>query len=109
MEYPNELWQSDCMHGPKVLVDGKLRKSYLFAAIDDHSRLIPHAQFYLRENIDCYRDCLIHALEKRGLPRKLYVDQRPAFRSEKIRYACASLGIALVHLRNPSAAPVVMC
>ena len=97
VEYPNELWQSDCMHGPKVVVEGKLRKSYLFAAIDDHSRLIPHAQFYLRENIDCYRDCLIQALEKRGLPRKLYVDQGPAFRSEKLRFACASLGIALVY------------
>ena len=73
-ELPNELWQSDCMHGPKVLLDGGMRKSYLFAIIDDHSRLIPHAQFYLRENIACYRDCLIQALEKRGLPRKLYVD-----------------------------------
>lgn len=97
VEYPNELWQSDCMHGPKVLVDGKLRKSYLFAAIDDHSRLIAHAQFYLRENLDSYRDCLIQALEKRGLPRKLYVDNGPAFRSEKLRYACACLGIALVY------------
>jgi len=97
VEYPNELWQSDCMHGPKVLVEGKLRKSYLFGAIDDHSRLIPHAQFYLRENLDSYRDCLIQALEKRGLPRKLYVDHGPAFRSEKLRYACACLGIALVY------------
>lgn len=26
VEYPNELWQSDCMHGPKVLVAGKLEK-----------------------------------------------------------------------------------
>ncbi len=99
VEYPNELWQSDCMHGPKVLVDGKLRKSYLFAAIDDHSRMIPHAQFYLRENLYSYRDCLIQALEKRGLPRKLYVDNGPAFRSEKLRYACACLGIALVYAR----------
>ena len=96
-ELPNELWQSDCMHGPKVLVDGVMRKSYLFAIIDDHSRLIPHAQFYLRENIACYRDCLIQALEKRGLPRKLYVDNGAVFRSHQLRYACARLGIALLH------------
>ena len=89
-ELPNELWQSDCMHGPKVLVDGVMRKSYLFAIIDDHSRLIPHAQFYLRENIACYRDCLIQALEKRGLPRKLYVDNGAVFRSHQLRYACAT-------------------
>ena len=78
-ELPNELWQSDCMHGAKVSVGGVMRKTYLFAIIDDHSRLIPHAQFYLRENIACYRDCLIQALEKRGLPRKLYVDNGSAF------------------------------
>ena len=74
-----------------------MRKTYLFALIDDHSRLIPHAQFYLRENIACYRDCLIQALEKRGLPRKLYVDNGSAFRTHQLRYACARLGIALLH------------
>lgn len=96
-ELPNELWQSDCMHGPKVAVEGVMRKTYLFAMIDDHSRLIPHAQFYLRENIACYRDCLIRALEKRGLPRKLYLDNGSAFRTHQLRYACARLGIALLH------------
>jgi len=96
-ELPNELWQSDCMHGPKIVVEGAMRKSYLFAIIDDHSRLIPHAGFYLRENIECYRDCLIQALEKRGLPRKLYLDNGSAFRTHQLRYACARLGIALLH------------
>ncbi len=42
-ELPNDLWQSDCMHGPKVIVEGRLRKTFLFGFIDDHSRLIPHA------------------------------------------------------------------
>jgi hypothetical protein len=74
-----------------------MRKTYLFAVIDDHSRLIAHAQFYLRENIECYRDCLIQALEKRGLPRKLYLDNGSAFRTHQLRYACARLGIALLH------------
>ena len=73
-ELSNDMWQSDCLHGPRVVVEGKLRKSYLFAIIDDHSRLIPHAQFYLSETLDSYRDCLLQALEKRGLPRRLYMD-----------------------------------
>ena len=96
-ELPNDLWQSDCMHGPKVPVDGLMRKTYLFAIIDDHSRLIPHAQFYLHERIDCYQHCLIQALEKRGLPRRLYLDNASAFRTHRLRYACARLGIALLH------------
>ncbi len=40
-ELPNDLWQSDCMHGPAVEHEGKRRKTYLLAFIDDHSRLIP--------------------------------------------------------------------
>jgi transposase InsO family protein len=96
-ELVNDMWQSDCMHGPRVLVDGKMRKSYLFAIIDDHSRLIPHAQFYLAENLESFRDCLLCAMEKRGLPRKLYVDNGAAFRSHQLRYGCARLGVALLH------------
>jgi len=98
-ELPNDLWQSDVMHGCQIRVDGKNRKSYLIAIIDDHSRLITHAQFYLSENLACYLGCLERALSKRGLPRKLYVDNGPAFRSRHLEHVTASLGIALIHAK----------
>lgn len=98
-ELVNDMWQSDCMHGPRVIHEDKLRKAYLFAVIDDHSRLITCARFYLSENLDCYRDCLIRAMETRGLPRRLYVDNGSAFRSNTLKYACARLGVALLHSR----------
>ena len=85
------------MHGPSVRLEGKNRKAYLIAFIDDMSRLICYAQFYLSEKLDCYLDCLRQALLTRGLPRKLYVDNGPAFRSLHLKQICASLGIALVH------------
>jgi hypothetical protein len=96
-ELPNDLWQSDVMHGPKVIVAGRMRKSYLIAIIDDHSRLITHGQFYLSEALACYLDAFENALATRGLPRKLYVDNGAAFRSRHLEYICASLGIALIH------------
>ena len=96
-ELPNDIWQSDIMHGPSVKVEGKNRKAYLIAFIDDMSRLICHAQFYLSESLDCYLDSLRQALLSRGLPRKLYVDNGPAFRSLHLKQICASLGIALIH------------
>ncbi len=98
-ELSNDLWQSDCMHGPRIMHEGKLRKVYLLAVIDDHSRLITNARFYLAESLECYRDCLIAAFEKRGLPRRLYVDNGSAFRSNALKYACARLGVALLHSR----------
>ena len=96
-ELPNDLWQSDVMHGPKIDVNGKMRKSYLIAIIDDHSRLIAHGEFYLSETLASYLDCFENALAKRGLPRKLYVDNGAAFRSRHLEYISASLAIALIH------------
>jgi len=70
-ELPNDLWQSDVMHGPRINVAGRMRKSYLIAVLDDHSRLITHGQFYLSEALASYLDAFEEALAQRGLPRKL--------------------------------------
>ena len=99
VELPNDMWQSDVMHGPHVLSGGKQRKCYLIAFIDDHSRLIPHGQFYLSEAVIPFMNAFAAALSKRGLPRKLYVDNGSAFRSRQLEYTTASLGIALIHAR----------
>jgi len=98
-ESPNDIWQSDAMHGPMVMDGEKRRKTYLFAFLDDMSRLVPHAAFYFSENLDCYLDALRSALLKRGLPRKLYTDNGSAFRSKLLQEITAGLGIALVHSR----------
>jgi len=96
-ELPNDLWQSDVMHGPYLEINGKKKKTYLIAIIDDHSRMIVHGQFYLNEQLKSYLDSLEQALAKRGLPRKLYVDNAPAFRSRHLQQVAAALGIALIH------------
>jgi len=98
-QLPNDIWQSDVMHGPKVMVNQKNRKTYLIAFLDDHSRLIVFAGFYLSENLTAFMDAFSKALAKRGLPRKLYVDNGAAFRSHKLEFTCASLAIALIHAR----------
>lgn len=98
-ELANDIWQSDIMHGPAVKVGDKLRKVYLIAFIDDHSRLIAHGEFFLSEGLSCFLEAFEKGLLKRGLPRKLYVDNGSAFRSHHLDYICASLGIALVHAR----------
>jgi transposase InsO family protein len=98
-ELPNDIWQSDVLHGPAVQIDNKTRKSYLVAFIDDHSRLVPHAAFYAAESLKCFLDAFRQALLKRGVPRKLYVDNGAAYRSRQLEYICAGLGIALIHAR----------
>jgi transposase InsO family protein len=97
--HPNDMWQSDVMHGPTVIVQDKQRKTYLIAIMDDHSRLVTAAGFYLSENLKTYLTVLEQAFLSRGLPRKLYVDNGPAFRSHHLKYVAASLSIALIHAR----------
>jgi putative transposase len=98
-ELPNDLWQADIMHGPLIMDGKRQRKAFLFAIIDDHSRLIVHAGFYLNERLENFLDCLKKAVAKRGLPRKLYLDNGPAFRSHQLRLCLASLGVELVHCK----------
>lgn len=92
-EFPMDLVQADVMHGPKVA--GK--KAYLIALIDDHFRLILWAEFRFSETAEEFISVLKQALLRRGLPRRLYVDNGSAFRSDRLAYSLALLGIALCH------------
>lgn len=96
-EFPNDIWQADVMHGPKIKLDGKPKKTYLIAFIDDHSRLVPHAAFYLNERLESFLDAFRTALLSRGIPRKLYTDNGSAFRSKHLGFIAASLQVSLVH------------
>lgn len=101
--YPhvNDLWTSDLMHGPRLLVPGRRDggKTYLYAFLDDASRMVPFAAFYLAENAACFQDALKQALLRRGLPRRLYCDNGATFRTHHLQVICATLNISLVHSR----------
>lgn len=98
-ELPNEMWQCDVLHGPSVRFEGALKKTYLCAIIDDHSRLITHAQFYFSETLGALKDCLKQAVQKRGLPQKFYVDNGACYRAVNLDQITATLGIGLCHSR----------
>ena len=95
--HPNELWQSDVMHGPKVISERKKKKSYLIAILDDNSRLIAHGQFYLSERLGDFKNCLKQAIIKRGLPLRLYVDNGSCYKAINLDQVTACLGIGIVH------------
>ena len=94
-----ELWMSDVMYGPKIRESGRLRQVYLIAFIDDATRLVPHAAYTFSEGAVAYLQVLEQAVRRRGLPKRLYVDNGSAFRSRQLGVVCAKLGIALIHAR----------
>ena len=96
---PGQLWMSDVMHGPKVPEGRRRRKAFLIAFIDDATRVIPHAAFAFAENTAAFLPVFKHALLRRGLPERLYVDNGANYRSRHLALVCAKLGIALIHAR----------
>jgi putative transposase len=95
-----QMWMSDVMHGPSVLVgDRTKRKTYLIAFIDDATRVVPYAAFALSENTATFLPVLQQAIARRGLPQRLYVDNGANYRSAHLALVCAKLGIALIHAR----------
>jgi putative transposase len=98
-EKAGELWMSDVMHGPSVMVDGRKRKAYLIGFLDDATRVVPHAAFTLSENTAAFLSVMQQAVLRRGIPKRLYVDNGAAYRSHHLSLVCAKLGITLIHTR----------
>ena len=98
-EQAGSIWYGDVMHGPAVSVAGRRRKVYLVSLIDDASRLVAHSAFCLGETALDIEGVLKQAVLKRGLPRKLVVDNGSAYRAHTLQGICARLGIHLIYCR----------
>ncbi len=99
-ERAGELWMSDVMHGPAVIAEnGRKRKSYLIGLLDDATRVVPYAAFALSENTAAFLPVLQQAILRRGVPKRLYVDNGAVYRSNHLSLVCAKLGTTLIHAR----------
>jgi len=92
-ENPNDRWTGDGLHGPRI--GG--RKTFLFAFLDDHSRLLCGYRFGLAEDTVRLGAALEPALAARGVPASIYVDNGAAYVDAWLLRACAKLGVRLVH------------
>lgn len=76
-EHVNSLWQGDMMVGPWLPdpnTPGRKQRTYLFCFIDDHSRLVPYAEFFFDETLPRLERVLKVGILRRGVPEALYVD-----------------------------------
>lgn len=98
-ERPNDVWISDALHGPQLTGVPGANKAILFAILDDHSRLITAARFVRAETTIGFDGVLRTALEQRGIPSRLYVDNGGPYAAGQLARVCAVLGVRLVHSR----------
>ena len=96
-QWVNDLWQSDMMFGPYLKVGKSKKQTYLFAFIDDASRLVTHAQFSFSQNYTTMRAVLKEAVLKRGVPKMIYTDNGKVYRNSQLAMLCAGLGCSLIH------------
>jgi putative transposase len=101
-----ELWQADALHGPVLInpATGRNQRVIVFGLIDDRSRLIPYLEGGFGETEQRFLTVLYQAMARRGIVRKLLLDNHASFSGYDLRLLCARLGIHLVHSR-PGDAP----
>jgi len=93
---PNDLWQSDMLSGPWLpdpARPGRSRRAYLYAFLDDHSRLLLHGRFTFRGDLPALELVFRRALQKYGLCRRVYYDNGQVYRSDHMRHIVATLGM----------------
>jgi len=95
VEYVNALWHLDFHHGSRKILDknGRWQKPLLLAILDDHSRLICHAQWYLNETAESLVHGFMQALQKRAMPRALMSDNGSAMISAEFTKGLERLSI----------------
>jgi putative transposase len=95
-DYANDLWQADMLQGP-WLPDpkrpGKMRRSYLYAFIDDASRLLLCGRFFFKGDLPALELVFKRALQRYGKPHRVYYDNGMVFKSNHMKILCAELGI----------------
>ncbi len=104
---PNDLWQSDLLVGP-WLPDperpGKVRRAYLYAFLDDHSRLLLHGRFSFKGDLPALELVFRRCLQKYGRCKRVYYDNGQVYHSGHMRHIVATLGmhrICFTKVRRP--------
>jgi len=95
VDHVHGLWHLDFHHGSRKIVtrDGRWMTPLLLAIMDDRSRVICHAQWYLDETTESLVHGVAQAIQKRALPRALMTDNGAAMIAAEFTEGLTRLGI----------------
>jgi transposase InsO family protein len=94
------LWHLDFKDSPLPVITrtGERKHPHALGVIDNRSRLSCHLQWYLGEGAEELTHALGQALQKRGKPRGVMMDNGPAMKAGETRQGLIDLGITLVKI-----------
>ena len=95
-DFSSELWQSDMLVGPWLpdpAKPGKMRRAYLYAFLDDHSRLLLHGRFSFKGDLPALELVLRRCFQRWGKCRRINYDDGAVYRAGHMKHIVAELGI----------------
>lgn len=94
----NHMWQTDVMYGPRLFCpeQDQIKKTVLFAIIDDYSRYVILAAFCFDESLSPFLKYYKHAMLYKGIPQILYTDNAKIYHSHRLARITALLSTSLV-------------
>jgi transposase InsO family protein len=95
VETVHGLWHLDFHEGSRkvLLPSGEYKTPALLGVLDDRSRVACHLQWYLAETAEALCHGLAQAIQKRGLPRSILMDNGSAMLAAETVEGHARLGI----------------
>ena len=71
----------------------KMRRTYLYAFIDDASRLLLYGRFFFKGDLPALELVFKRSLQRYGKPVRVYYDNAKVYRANHMRLICAELAI----------------
>lgn len=97
----NEVWCGDSCVGPYLKTDdGKKRKVYIIALIDDASRFIVGIDVFFNDNFVNLMSVMKSAVAKYGRPQMFNFDNGSSYRNKQMELLAARIG-SVVHYDQP--------
>lgn len=91
----NEVWCGDSSVGPYLKVDGKKKRVYIIALIDDASRYITGIDVFFNDNFVNLMSVLKSAVARFGKPKILNFDNGASYKNKQIELLAARIGTTI--------------
>ena len=96
----NEVWCGDSSVGPYLKTpDGKKRRVYVVALIDDASRLVTGAGVFFEDTFVNLMSVMKGAVAKYGVPRMFNFDNGSAYKNKQMELLAARIGSTINYCR----------
>ena len=100
----NEVWCGDSTVGPYLLIDGKKKRVWIIALIDDTSRMITGIDIFFNDNFVNVMSVMKSGVTKFGKPKIWNFDNGSAYKNKQISLLSARIGTTLSY--NPPYSPI---